>query len=291
MKKIIFFVFVVLYVGLLSAETVEIFPSDDMYTDEEHPMVSPDTSQLWTANFDPTGHHERIMFRFDLGVYTGRVVTSAVLHLSRLYSCPSGGTTATTFYAIASAWDEESWPCHTHIPYLSQYNMPYVFRGTGGVNYVPFAVNISSLVTLWINGEIPNYGFVIEANAGQKFSKFYSKEHAYLAYRPFLEITLEETSIADAINTPLVSHINNYPNPFNPATTISFTIADSEMSSLQIINIHGQVVKNYPLWKSGKHLVSWDGTNNQGDKLASGIYFARLRSRSQMQVHKMLLLK
>ena len=87
--------------------------------------------------------------------------------------------------------------------------------------------------------------------------------------------------------------ISNYPNPFNPETTISFNLAQASKVSLTIYNIKGQKVKtllNTRLEK-GEHSIVWDGTDNRGKKVASGLYLYKITSGKEVAVRKMMLLK
>lgn len=70
----------------------------------------------------------------------------------------------------------------------------------------------------------------------------------------------------------------NYPNPFNPATNIRFTLLNSEHVRLAIYNLRGQKVRTLIdlTMDKGNHEVTWDATNDVGDKVASGVYFCRL---------------
>ncbi|KAA3606497.1 MAG: T9SS C-terminal target domain-containing protein [Calditrichaeota bacterium] len=89
----------------------------------------------------------------------------------------------------------------------------------------------------------------------------------------------------------------NYPNPFNPETTISFEVPNvtSSMSRVEIsiFNIKGQVVRNLvnQAYSGGLHSVVWDGKDNSGKSLASGVYFFKLRTNDNQLTRKMLLLK
>jgi len=92
----------------------------------------------------------------------------------------------------------------------------------------------------------------------------------------------------------LVTKLNaNYPNPFNPTTTISFTLAKPGKTSLVIYNLKGQVVKslvNKDL-PSGMHTLVWNGKDENERSVASGVYFYRLQSRNYQATNKMLLMK
>ncbi len=70
----------------------------------------------------------------------------------------------------------------------------------------------------------------------------------------------------------------NYPNPFNPTTTIPFELANAADVQLQVYNLLGQLVATVERswYASGRHSVMWDGRNQAGAELASGVYFYRL---------------
>ncbi|MCK4696180.1 MAG: T9SS type A sorting domain-containing protein [Candidatus Cloacimonetes bacterium] len=77
-------------------------------------------------------------------------------------------------------------------------------------------------------------------------------------------------------------HLNNYPNPFNPSTTISFSILEKDKEkpvTLNIYNIKGQKVKTLVNNKfdAGEHSVVWDGRDFKGKPVSSGIYFYKLK--------------
>jgi hypothetical protein len=80
--------------------------------------------------------------------------------------------------------------------------------------------------------------------------------------------------------TPDDYHLEqNYPNPFNPSTTITFTLPLNKRVSLIIYNSYGQEIKKLiddKEYNQGTHSVQWDGTDNKGKPVASGVYIYRL---------------
>jgi len=83
----------------------------------------------------------------------------------------------------------------------------------------------------------------------------------------------------------------NYPNPFNPHTSIAFSLPEAQAISLKIYNSKGQLLnclidQEYP---AGKHSISWDGRDARGHKVSSGIYFYRLQTGAKSLVRKMVL--
>lgn len=85
----------------------------------------------------------------------------------------------------------------------------------------------------------------------------------------------------------------NYPNPFNPVTTITFEIPRNERVQLFIYNILGQLVKTLTdeIYQPGRYRLSWDGTDQSGNRIASGIYFLQLRAGEYIQNRQLILLK
>jgi photosystem II stability/assembly factor-like uncharacterized protein len=85
----------------------------------------------------------------------------------------------------------------------------------------------------------------------------------------------------------------NYPNPFNPETTISFSLNKEEFVSLEIYNIKGQKVKSLvsATLSANNYSIVWNGTDDTNQKVSSGMYFYKMKTQSYSKVNKMLLLK
>ena len=85
----------------------------------------------------------------------------------------------------------------------------------------------------------------------------------------------------------------NYPNPFNPTTTIRYDLKDNARVYLKIYNILGQEIRTLVNEEqtAGFHSVLWDGKNNAGVHVTSGLYFFKIVAREFSQTRKMLLLK
>ncbi len=82
-----------------------------------------------------------------------------------------------------------------------------------------------------------------------------------------------------------------YPNPFNPQTTIKFNVKENDQASLTIFNSKGQVVKSLGNYLPGQHTLVWNGQNNQGKNVSSGVYFYQLKSSGYSKISKMMLMK
>ncbi len=95
-------------------------------------------------------------------------------------------------------------------------------------------------------------------------------------------------SITENLISPSYSLSSPYPNPFNPTTTISFSIPQSGMVSLKVYDITGKLVTtlmNEQL-SIGYHSIDWDGTH-----YSSGVYVVRMKSGEYIETQKLLLVK
>ena len=85
----------------------------------------------------------------------------------------------------------------------------------------------------------------------------------------------------------------NYPNPFNPKTEIKFDVPEAGFITLTVHNMLGQKVKTLKSeqFKAGYYAVTWDGTNDIGSLLSSGMYFYSIQTADYQSTKKMLFLK
>ncbi len=85
----------------------------------------------------------------------------------------------------------------------------------------------------------------------------------------------------------------NYPNPFNPTTMIHYQLPKESKVVIKIYNTLGQEVKTLinATQSAGKRSVQWDGTNDRGEQVSSGIYMYRLTTESFTKTLKLMLLK
>jgi len=117
----------------------------------------------------------------------------------------------------------------------------------------------------------------------------YSAETYYIAsnFVPALLSVEPETVPAD------YTLLRNYPNPFNPTTTIRYYVPQNDWVELAIYNLQGELVKT--LWSgdqaAGDYRVKWNGTDKLGQLVASGIYIYKLVSGTKTISNKMLMLK
>jgi len=85
----------------------------------------------------------------------------------------------------------------------------------------------------------------------------------------------------------------NHPNPFNPETSIGYTIGASSLVKLDIYNVSGQLVRTLVdgYQEQGRHTAVWDGRDESGKKVSAGVYLYRLRAGGFIETKKMMLLQ
>lgn len=106
------------------------------------------------------------------------------------------------------------------------------------------------------------------------------------------------TGVSTSVNDVNIEKIEfnlkqNYPNPFNPQTNIEFELKKDSNVELKVYDINGQEVNtliNNNL-NSGCHKLIWNGTDNNNNKVSSGVYFYRLNANGTTDTKKMILLK
>ncbi len=159
-----------------------------------------------------------------------------------------------------------------------------------------------------LDGQIPSHAYLgnkIEdmGNGHGKLHILYRDENVYPG-----SLTLGGTVCYMALDIDFVSYnktdvipepsevsmlFPNVPNPFNPSTTISFSIPKDDKVVLKVYNIKGQLVKTLvnDHLEAGTHKAVWNGDNQSGKNVSSGIYLYRLESCGKSKAQKMLLLK
>ena len=101
------------------------------------------------------------------------------------------------------------------------------------------------------------------------------------------------TDVRD-VAKPLAYNVRNHPNPFNPMTTIEFSLPTAGAVTLRVYDVNGRLVKallSEVAYGSGTYSVDWNGTDTAGQKVASGVYLYRYTSGSHDQTGRMVLMK
>lgn len=121
-------------------------------------------------------------------------------------------------------------------------------------------------------------------------NRYYVARYDGLWYLP-----LDPTNAPEDIPTlPLTLQLSqNFPNPFNPSTTISYNLPTATQVELTIFNLSGERVTTLlkAPHSAGEHRIEWDGTNSRGERVSSGVYLYRLETDVGSLSRKMLLVK
>ncbi|MCU0640061.1 MAG: T9SS type A sorting domain-containing protein [Candidatus Krumholzibacteria bacterium] len=136
-----------------------------------------------------------------------------------------------------------------------------------------------------------------------------AKIHVRLEEGARADVRFETIDVRDVANTrfellngddhelpvvPVVTALmQNYPNPFNPVTTISFDMAKAGRVAINVYGVSGHLIRtlvdNY--MEPGRYNIDWDGRDNNGSRVSSGVYFYRMRTADYNSTRKMILLR
>lgn len=174
---------------------------------------------------------------------------------------------------------------------------PHTASGTMEVIY-PFGwMQIDPLSGSLNSGESINLNVGIDSQGmevGDYYIDLLLTDHDFNNVLIPICLSLEQTGTEETTITDRITLSANYPNPFNPETRIDFSVIDPEaITHLTIFNGKGQKVValvNQQL-PTGNHNVIWNGKNQIGKNMPSGIYFYRLESGNNRETRKMILLK
>lgn len=144
-------------------------------------------------------------------------------------------------------------------------------------------------ITLETSYDTPSYAEAIE----------YINGYLYVAdMRGLLILKVVDLSLGveDPISTVLPESFRlkqNYPNPFNPTTQIEFSLPSKDFVTLKVYDILGRNLRTLveQNLSAGEYRVEWDGSDNYGNQVASGVYFYRLESGRQIDTKKMVMIK
>jgi len=203
------------------------------------------------------------------------------------------------------AWDDEQLGMMSVVPYGGFYHMLYTGWGADEVIQIGFAASANGLDWIkWRTDEpvfepgpegswddlavllpvvlVSDSGFMMWYGGTRDFESF-STGLATAVFAP--------TTVPDAAALALGP---NYPNPFNPSTTIQYTLAETAMVTLTIHDAAGHQVRELMtsrLVSDGRHEVRWDGRDAAGRAMPAGVYYARLEAGSTSETRSMVLVK
>ncbi|MCY3763711.1 MAG: T9SS type A sorting domain-containing protein [Gemmatimonadetes bacterium] len=107
------------------------------------------------------------------------------------------------------------------------------------------------------------------------------------------EIEEITTEVASSPQLPARFEVGNaYPNPFNSETTLSFAVSAAGLLNLTLFDLGGRVVRDWSgQYEAGRYSLTWDGLDEAGNPMASGVYIASARQGSRAITRKVTLLK
>ncbi len=203
--------------------------------------------------------------------------------------------------------------CHGPITDFDQIPAPYDYAGIANNGPMPGVQTevqalLTKLASLLPDSVIANPG---SPTVGKSLTKnqlealydylFVSKDRSMGIHNAKYTFALLTRAISTLTGVKIISdkvpHTyaleQNYPNPFNPTTTINFSVPKTGMVNVSVYNSIGQLVKaltngNYV---PGTYQVTWNGTNETGSAVASGVYFYRFATKDFVRTMKMVLLK
>jgi len=115
-------------------------------------------------------------------------------------------------------------------------------------------------------------------------------------YTLFMRATVTSTTGVVEIDSrvpPKFELTGNYPNPFNPATTIKYSIPEAQNIKVIVYDVNGSKIADLvdSFQSPGTYQVTWNGKNNVGEPVSSGSYFYRLQTQDRIETKKLLLMK
>jgi hypothetical protein len=101
------------------------------------------------------------------------------------------------------------------------------------------------------------------------------------------------TAVGQPKRLPIHELHPNVPNPFNPSTTIAFTLGQAEHVTVQVFDVAGRLVRTLVDGSTGpgRHYKVWNGRDDTGSQVSSGVYFYRMKTATFEQARRMVLLK
>ncbi len=171
-------------------------------------------------------------------------------------------------------------------------SLTYIVNGLGGRSLYSFG-SIVNGSQMRYNGD---YGAMrVEATKDSLVMAFYNTKGERIDYysltRNLTAINSDTRTKSNRLTSCVLAA--NYPNPFNPQTTIPYRALTSTHVELSIFNVHGQkiVTLTNGYRPPGNYSVVWDGKNSLGQQVPSGIYWYRLQTDYDSRIRAMLLLK
>ncbi len=180
------------------------------------------------------------------------------------------------------------------------------FKGNGnndGFNNVPgFPVDTQWIFPAVTQFDWTQYSLDVTVPDDPEAKALAVRLHIYARFTGtiyFDDLTVEKLNVTSVDGTvdssiPVTYELGaNYPNPFNPSTNITFAMPEDGNVKITIFNMLGQKIKTLLNENrvAGQYEVTWNGTDQSGDIVGSGMYFYQMRTQNVVLTRKMILLK
>ncbi len=235
--------------------------------------ISDFTTTLQSVSGAPVAWTE---YDYDLSSYAGQNIYLAVQCVSindsylmaddfavtvNCYPVADAGTDTTVSIGVLVTLDGSD----SYDPYGGSIN--YHWSAPGGITLSDSTI-VNPTFTAPTVADSTDYAFTLIVDDGQLYSE---PDTVVVSVLPF--------GIDDGTLYPLSTHISeNYPNPFNQATTIKYALRENSKISIEIFNIRGQKIKTLidAKMQSGSHSIFWDGKDERGNAVSGGVYFCKM---------------
>ncbi|MEK7629352.1 MAG: FlgD immunoglobulin-like domain containing protein [Patescibacteria group bacterium] len=171
----------------------------------------------------------------------------------------------------------------------SEYKLEQVESGFVISSDDPSEVNVFSLFTL---NDVPTTIVITLRKKGAEWGTISPQElNVFTGSRHMIAFEPAPAFTPKAV--PRAMSLDNYPNPFNPETTIKYSVPSDGVVKLTIYNALGQSVRTLVdgHQRAGEYAIIWNATNDTGQPMADGLYFYRITTPNGDLIRKMLLLK
>jgi hypothetical protein len=158
---------------------------------------------------------------------------------------------------------------------------------------------IFSITFVYLGDQLAHVGDILEISAYNSTGSFRLDPIRHVVTES--DIELGRISLGNLVASVIPNHselLANFPNPFNPETWIPFKLKEASDTSITIYDVHGRVVRKLDLgyipagiYQTKAKSAYWDGTNDMGERVASGIYFYHLKADKFSASRKMVILK
>ncbi len=247
---------------------------------------------LFQGQYNPSGTvcHARVPMHWNLAnMPTGATILSATVQLScnMIYGTLTGQM---AFYRLTQDWDGST-VTHTTAPqYTTTASIIMNWPTSVGQKII---IDVKTFIQFWQAQSDSNFGIlghsINTTGTGSGAIGYYSSRYADSTQRPTLTIKYITTATnvkSESHNLPDSFHLDAYPNPFNPSTTISYTLKHADWVKINIVDINGRIVDQlvHAYQSVGEHRLRWNAS-----QCSSGIYIVSMNV-GNIQVNKKIVL-